>query len=132
MLSKNPTAPKILNKDDYRFVEFHSAMDTVFRPLRSEGIGNKVHHSPIITVDDEEKMWDSAVLKITTPKGLQKTVFYYVGKCFCVCGGQEQRNLGPSNFKFLCKPGIDPYCVVYEEHDSKNHQGGIKDFSCRK
>ena len=93
-----------------------------------EGIGTEVHHTPIITVDEEEEMSDSAVLNITTPKGLQRAVFYYVGKCFCVRGGQEQRNLGPSNFNFLCKPGNDPYCVVYEEHGSKIHPGGIKDF----
>ena len=43
-------------------------------------------------------------------------------------GGQEQRNLGPSNFQFLSKPGSDPYCIVYEEHGSKNHPGGLKDF----
>ena len=51
-----------------------------------------------------------------------------MGKCFCVHGGQEQRNLGPSNFKFLCKPGNALYCIVYEQHGSKNHPGGIKDF----
>ena len=92
-------------------------MNTVFRRLCLEGIGTEVHHTPIITVDEEEKMWESAVLNITTPK-IQRAAFYYVGKCFCVHGGQEQRNLGPSNFRFLCKPGNDLYFVVYEEHVS--------------
>ena len=60
----------------------------------------------------------------TAPKGLQRTVFFYVGKCFCIHAGQEQRNLGPLNFRFLSKLGNDPYCVVYEEHGSKNYPGG--------
>ena len=61
-------------------------------------------------------------------KRFAKSCIFYVGKCFCVRGGQEQRNLGPSNFRFLSKPGADPHCVVYEEHGSKNHPGGKKDF----
>ena len=36
-------------------------------------------------------------------------------------GGQEQRNLGPSNFHFVSKPGCNPHSVVYEEHASNNH-----------
>ena len=60
-----------------------------------------MRHAPLITADEEEKLWESSVLNITTPKGLQRAVFYYVGKCFCIRGGQEQRNLGPSNFRFM-------------------------------
>jgi len=52
-------------------------------------------------------------------------VFYYIGKCFCVRGGQEQRSLGPSNFKWHSKPADDPNCVTYIEHGSKNRSGGI-------
>ena len=48
---------------------------------------------------------------------------------FCVHGGQEQ---SPSNFRFLSKPGADPHCVVYEEHGSENHPGGIKGFFMQK
>ena len=124
MTSNSPTAPKILSKDDRRFIDFHSAVDHVYHRLRSEGVGVEVRHADVITVEEEEKLWDSSVLNITTPKGLQRAVFYYVGKCFCVRGGQEQRNLGPSNFRLLCKPGDDPHCVIYEEHGSKNHPGG--------
>ena len=128
MLDKNPTAPKILGKDDPRFVTFRSAVDNVFRQLHSEGIGTEVRRAPIITADEEEKLWLSSILTITTPKGLQRAVFYYIGKCFCVRGGQEQRNLGPSHFRFLTNPGCDPHCVIYEEHGSKNHPGGLKDL----
>ena len=51
-----------------------------------------------------------------------------MGKCFCVRGGQEQRNLGPSNFSFVSETGGDPNRVIYTEHGSKNHPGVIKDF----
>ena len=60
-------------------------------------------------------------------EGLHFSAFH-IGKCFCVRGGQEQRNLGPSHFRFLTNPGCDPHCVIYEEHGSKNHPGGLKDL----
>ena len=75
MLSKTRTAPKILDKDDPRFIEFRSAVDNVFRKLRSEGVGTEVRHAPLVTPDEEDKLWESGVLNITTPKGLQRAVF---------------------------------------------------------
>lgn len=73
-------------------------------------------------------MWRSSVLSIANPKALQRAVFYYIGKCLCIRSGQEQRCLGPSNFKFIADPDCDPHCVVYVEHGSKNRPGGLKDF----
>ena len=73
MLSKCPTAPKILNKEDPRFSDFRSTVDTVFRQLCSEGVGIEVRHAPIVTADKEE---ECSVVNITTPKGLQRAVFF--------------------------------------------------------
>ena len=71
-------------------------------------------------------------VKSVNLKGLQRVVFFYIGKCFCIRGGQEQCLLciWPSNFQFLSKPCFDPHCVVYEEHGSKNQPGGINDLQC--
>lgn len=52
------------------------------------------------------------MLTVTNPKALQCCVFFYVGKCFYICGGQEQRALGLANFKFVVYPGDDPNYVV--------------------
>ena len=48
-----------------------------------------------------------------------RCVFYYVGKAFCIRGGQEQRDLKPS--QFLREYSPDRY--TYEENGSKNHTG---------
>jgi hypothetical protein len=56
MTSNSPTAPKILSKDDRRFIDFHSAVDHVYRRLRSEGVGVEVRHADVITVEEEEKL----------------------------------------------------------------------------
>lgn len=47
--------------------------------------------------------------------------FFYIGKCFCVRGGDEQRRLGPSQFVRKHDPG----CFMYIEHGLKNRAGGI-------
>ena len=75
-------------------------------------MATEVRQAEVITAE-EETLWSSSVINVTTPKGLQRAVFYYVGM---VRGGQEQRNLGPSDFRFVSNPGSDPHCVFYEEH----------------
>lgn len=57
----------------------------------------------------------------TSTEGLQKAVFFYVEKIYCLRGGEEQRNVKPSQFTRL----NDPDWYVYTEHDSKNRNGGL-------
>ena len=100
---------------------------TVYRDLHSQGTGAEVCHAPIVTPDGEDKLWVAEVFNINNPKALQRAVFYYIGKVFCIHGGQEQRTLGPLNFKWSAKPGCDPCSVTYIEHGSKNRPGGLSD-----
>ena len=119
MRSINTDCPNILNRS--RFKAIDGACDNIFRGLRKEGIGAKVKHTPIITVDEEKLLWDSDVLNVTTPLGLLRAVFFYVGKVCCLRGGDEQRSLKPSQFVRSSKP--DKYS--YTENGSKNRSGGI-------
>ena len=74
-----------------------------------------MRHASIITEAEEEKLWSTGVIGITIPLSLQKAIFYYVRKRFCIRGGEEQRRLGPSQFVSLpyvgkCHNG--PICKV--------------------
>ena len=71
----------------------------------------------VISDGEEEKLWETGVLNTNTPNGLQKAVFYYVGKACCLRGGEEQRNLKPSQYN------SDRY--TYTENGSKNRNGGF-------
>ena len=62
----------------------------------------------------------SGALNVSDPRGLQQAVFYYVGKAFCIRGGEEQRYLKPS--QFVCSRGPDCYTCI--EHGSKNQSEG--------
>ena len=50
-----------------------------------------------------------------------KKLFFNLGKVCCLRGGEEQRNLKPSQFTRL----HDPERYVYTEHGSKNRNGGF-------
>lgn len=54
-----------------------------------------------------------------SPLALQRAVFFYVGKACCLRGGQEQRDLKPSQFVRSYNP--DQY--TYVENGSKNRSG---------
>ena len=110
--------PNLLQKNDPRFSELHGSCKSVSRELRKSGVGAQVKHAPVIT-PEEEKLWDSGAIRIYSPKALGRCVFYYVGKSFCLRGGEEHRSLKPSQFE----RGFNPDCYTYTENGSKNHQG---------
>ena len=122
MLEKNPLAPKFLDTNDKRFHRIHGVCDTVYRELHQQGVGTSVRHAAVITAAEEDALWETGVIAITSPISLQHAVFYYVGKRFCIRGGEEQRLLGPSQFV----RSHNPDCYNYVEHGSKNHSGGLK------
>ena len=121
MLEISPNAAKFLDTNNTAFRELQGTCDTVYRQLHSQGVGTAVKHTVTFTAEEEEKLWSTGVMSILTPKSLQRAVFYYVGKHFCIRGGEEQRNLGPSQFV----RSENPDCYMYVEYGSKNRSGGL-------
>ena len=68
-----------------------------------------------IVTSEEDQLWDSGAIGIFNPKVLLCCVFFYVGKCFCLCGGHELRELKPSQ----CIRGYNPDSYIYVENGSK-------------
>ncbi len=124
MLETTPSAPKFFDKGSFVFNEPRRVCDYTYRQLHTEGIGCEVKHTPIFTRAEEDKLWESGVIGVDTPKSLQCAIFFYVGKRFCLRGGEEQRKLGPSNFV----RSFDPDCYTYFEHGSKNRSGGLAEL----
>ena len=114
MRSIVPSCPNILDRKDPRFRDFHGACKVVFRRLHQSGGGTDVQHTAVINHEEEDKLWSSGILNVTEPKGLQQAVFYYVGKVYCIRGGEEQRCLKPSQFV----RSSDPDGYTYTEHGS--------------
>ena len=87
---------------DPRFQIIQRTCETVFRSLHKDGVGVDVHHTPIVSAEEEGILWKRKILDVSNPKGLLRAVFYYVGKVCCLRGGEEQRNLKKSQFTLGC------------------------------
>ena len=122
MRYKNPTCPNFLDTQDPSFVSFHNALDNVLRDMRMRGVGAESMQTEAFSKSDEEKLWNTGVLGCDNPTSLLHAVFYLNGRNFCLCGGEEQRNLKIGQFKRLQNP--DRY--VYTENASKNRTEGLK------
>ena len=121
MRAENPAYPNFLDKKDLAFKTFQIALDNLFKKLKLDGIGIDSKHTENISAEEEDSLWASGVLNVSTPKGLLRAVFFICGKCFCLRGGQEHRNLSVSQVKRL----TDPDRYVYTENSSKNRPGGL-------
>ena len=127
MRELNPNCPNFLDKNDNRFRSLQGTLDSYFHKLHSEGIGRKVKHAEVITTDEEDQLWESGVLNVTTPRGLQNAVFFTIGKLFCLRGGKEHRALKLSQLKR--DSNVDKY--IYHENVSKNRNGSFKQLHVR-
>ena len=114
----------MIDQKNADFKELHFTMDSVFRSLRVEGVGVQVKHASIITIKEENLLWEQGVLNLSNPLGLLRTVFYSNGKVFYLRGGKEHRCLKLSQFVRHSNP--DRY--VYTENGSKNRSGGFTDM----
>ena len=83
-----------------------------------KGVGAEIKHAAIFTQGEEDKLWSSGAIGTHSPQALVHAVFCYLGKSLCLRGGQEQRDLKPSQFRR--EHDADQY--VYVENGSKNHQ----------
>ena len=113
--------PNFLDRKDVRFKKLHGTCDVAFRELHESGVGATKKSAEVITRENEDKLWKSGVLNTTSPGGLQNAVFFNVGKVCCLRGGEEQRNLKPTQFT----RHHNPERYVYTEHGSKNRNGGF-------
>ena len=115
----DPNCPNFMNRKDPTFKELNGALQVRYRELHEGGVGAVVKHAAVVSPDEEQALWDSKVVGDHDPLALQRAVFFYVGKTFCLRGGQEQRGLKPSQFI----RSLNPDCYTYVENGSKNKSG---------
>lgn len=97
-------------------------LDAFFHKLHSDRIGIQVNHAVILTKEGEQKLWETGVMCLSSPRSLQNAVFFTVGKMSCLREGVEHRSLKLSQLKQMNNP--DRY--IYYKNVSKNRQGFFK------
>lgn len=112
----DPRCPNFMDKNNHAFRDLIGAQQVKFRELQQQGVGTVVKHAPVITQEEEDRLWEKRVLGDHSPLALQRAVFFYAGKSFCLRGGEEQRNLKCSQLVHSSNPD----CYTYIEKGSKN------------
>ena len=129
MIQNNKAPFSVLDKHDIRFRELFNTLDLVSSTLHREGIGADKKSAPIIEVEHENLFWEKKLLGYSTPRTLQRAVFFYVGLHFVLRGVQEQYDLVPRQFsRFPPDASVYDSSVYYEytEFISKNNQHRFK------
>ena len=132
VLQANKAPFSILDKHDLRFRELFNTLDVVSSNLHREGVGAHRKSAPVISVDHENLFWERGLLGYSTPRTLQRAVFFYVGLQFALRGVQEQYDLVPSQLcRFPADTSIYDSSVFYQytELVSKNNQHRFKDVN---
>lgn len=140
IIYKESKAPfSILDKANPAFRELHLTLDRVTSDLYREGIGVSKKSAEVIPFEHENLFWEKQLLGYSTPKALQRAVFYCIGLNFILRGVQEHHDLQLQQLSRY-PPDTSVYSedvyYQYTEFISKNDQHRFKDInasnkSCR-
>ena len=124
----------IFDKESPHFRDLCKTLDVVCSTLHREGVGAKKKHAGVIEADHEQSFWDKGLLGYSSPRVLQRTVFFYVGMYFALRGVEEQYSLVPNQFirnpQDTATYNTDVY-YQYTEFISKNNQHRYKDVQVK-
>jgi len=129
-LKENKAPFSIFDNQHPEFRELCKTLDVVSSSLHKEGIGADPKKAPVIVVDDEDRFWEMGLLGYSSPRVLQRTVFFYIGLRFALRGVQEQHDLLRRQFvRVPSDVAIYNSHVYYQytEFISKNNQHRFKE-----
>ena len=134
ILQNNQAPFSVVDKGDPRFRPLLKTLDSLSSELHRSGVGVAKNSAKVIESDHESLFWEKGLLGSSTPKVLQRTVFFYVGLNFVLRGIQEQYDLVPSQFvRYPQDTKIYDESVYYEyrEYVSTNNQHRFKDINSK-
>ena len=112
---------------DEAFISLQNTLDTQMKVLASQGKRAPRRKAGVISYEDEDKMWTSGVLGISTPDQLLDTLVYLIGLHFALRAGKEHHDLRyvNSQLTLMTAPNGRRF-LRYKEDASKNCHGGLK------
>ena len=134
VLQRNKAPFSVVDKSDHRFRDLIKTLDSLSSDLHRQGVGAVKHSAKVIDPKHEDVFWREGLLGYSSPKVLQRTVFFYVGLNFVLRGIQEQYDLVPLQFTRVPQDrSVYDSSVYYEyvEFVSKNNQHRFKDINMK-
>ena len=110
---KKVCAMNIFDRDDPDFKCLYYTCENNFRELHADGVDSQSRPTEVLTPSGKEKLWETGIFSVETPKGLLNAVFFfYNGKNFMLRGGAEQmpklEHYSDSYYLFLTR-----LCMLY-------------------
>ena len=75
-------APNIFASDNPAFKELHYTMDSLYKQLRSDGVGSEKHSAQPFTKEDENRLWEQGVMGTRSPASLYELCFSTMARIF--------------------------------------------------
>ena len=72
---------------------FKMNLDAEMKRLQKKGLGSKKRQAEPISIEEEEKLWNSCLLGSNNPQALVDTMLYMNGLYFALRSGDEHRQL---------------------------------------
>eukprot|EP00058_Branchiostoma_floridae_P002267 XP_002587755.1 hypothetical protein BRAFLDRAFT_94659 [Branchiostoma floridae] len=66
-----------LDRSDIRFAEFRKALDAKMKELTAAGVGVTKRQADPLTTDDEDRLWESNTISLSTSEGMLYGVYFY-------------------------------------------------------
>ena len=111
--------------NDPQFLGLKNVIDNAMQEKCKQGIGITKKQAAVITVSQENTLWEKKILGDGDPQTLLDTVFWVVGVNFGLRGGDEHRKLTRENFRVERDAQGKQY-LEYMEIISKTYKGGLK------
>ena len=108
------------------FHKLRTSLDAVMKERSAAGIGLICKRAEVITMDEENQMWESNILGEENGKQLVETLVYLFGLHFALRGGKEHRRLRCVNPQVVLKyDKKGKKYLQYTEDVSKTNAGGL-------
>ena len=77
-------SPSSSQQKDICFSYLHGNCKWLFNSLHEDGVGTEKKEAVPFNIEEEEQLWLKNMFNVENPTGLQRAIFFYVGKLFCL------------------------------------------------
>lgn len=113
-----------MNREDPCFSSFNVTLDDLFKKLRNEGVGAESRHTEPISTTEEDQLWDSGVLNVTTPLGLLRCVFFMLEHHSALEGSRTPKFVSGT---VTTSKGARSVLRIHQKFLKKNRQGRLNE-----
>ena len=116
--------------DDARFCAMKFTLDGLMKERCAAGLGQNVCQPQVLTIEDENYLWDHGILGVDHPEQLVQTLLYVFGLSCALHAGKEHHQLKSpspnSQFTILTDREAAHFLRYQEDVGLKTNKGGLK------